>query len=148
MRVRLGKWGYGRDLFSRKTRGYVLSVHCEKDVLTLGAERVYTRELDYNANLLTLQQFGYTKQTIKGVDLCQVDSKGSASYLLGVHNTGQIPVTATIDCSMSEGIEFSTGKAKATKAVLPGQWAVLLICVTDSRAPRCSLQIIFGVSTR
>ena len=154
MRTWLGKWGYRRDLFSCRTRGYVLSVHCENaDMalgverenadMALGVERVENRELDRNAWLMEAQCFGRlnAQQALCEAEIYELADEGVYTY--AAHNMTSEPVEVTMDCSGSHGVLFSTGKSQVTKTVLPGSWEVLLVCVWDTTTPNPHLSKVF-----
>jgi len=148
VRAWLERWGYGKDLFSSKSRAYVLSVHCEKDCVELRADRLQDRDLDHKASLIELQQFGQTKTTIRNVEIFQMQDKAAMAYTYGAHNTSAATVRVTIDCSGSEGVLFSTGKPQVAKTIEPGAWEILLTCLPDANAPRCSIRSTYSVSNR
>jgi hypothetical protein len=143
MRAWLGKWGYRRDLFSCRTRGYVLSVHCEVENMALGVERVENRELDRNAWLMESQCFGKlaAQQALSSVEIYELADKGVHTY--AARNITSAPLQVTMDCSRSEGLLFSTGTSQVTKTVLPGSWETLLAYVRDSTAPNPHLSKVF-----
>ena len=140
-------WGYGKDLFSSKSRTYVISVHCEKDCVELKTEQLGTRELDHKASLIELQQFGQVKTTVRNVEIYQMQDKGSMAYTYGAHNANTAGVRVTIDCTGSEGVLFSTGKPQVTVSIAPGAWEILLTVLPDANAPRCSIRSAYSVST-
>lgn len=126
----------------------MLSVHCEKDCIELRNETLPDRNLYNQALLIELQQFGQCKTTLRNVEIYQMQDKGSMAFTYGAHSRHSAPVSVTIDCSGSEGVLFSTGKPQVTKRVAPDGWEILLTCLPDVDAPRCSIRSSYSVSTR
>lgn len=114
----------------------------------LGAEPVASRELDHSAALVALQLFGQSQQKVRDVELYRMHENGSEAYIYGAHNAGTVPAYVSLDCSNSEGVLFSTGKAQVMTKVQPGSWEILYTCMSDSNAPRVSLSVNYSVSIR
>ena len=114
--------GYDRDLYSVRSRTFVLSVHSEKDVEVNVRDAVQT-DIDQRTTLLVIEKFGQEiKKSKSGYRLLYTFSDKIYGYSYAIQNTKpNKSLKIKLDCSKSESMLFSTPTPYMTKVIEPGQ---------------------------
>jgi len=123
------KWfellGYDRDLYSVRSRCFILTIHSENEVNVTVRDAIQT-DLDTRANILLIQKFGVNMEVKKGIRAFYVFHKDAHAYSYGVINDQTIPIECTFDCSSSMNMLFSTKTPIIKKRVEPGALEFML----------------------
>jgi hypothetical protein len=88
--------GYDNDLFSIRSRNFVLSVHSNNPLDFTLRDAVQT-DLDNRANVLISHKFGYVTKTTETYDVYYTFSEQVMAYSYCVRNRGKVPIEFTID---------------------------------------------------
>lgn len=135
----LKAWGYDEDLYSVKSRNYVLTLH-SKSRLKVQLHKVKDQQMNEMVNIMLMQTQSEQKLSNSGVNLHCLLEKSSNSFTYGVYNTNPYPVRVGFDCSDSEGLIFSPLTSSVETQVEAESWVCLLHAQLAKGAQKCRLK--------
>ena len=138
-------WGYDNDLYSIKSRYYVLTFH-SNERLKIQMKNSAGLELNDRIHEMLLQKSSEKKGETDRVQLHCLMEKAANSFTYGVYNDNNHRVQVTLDCSNSEGLTFSGIKPIMNHFVEAKQWKILTHCQISKTATACKLKPNFKVS--
>ncbi|CAI2386182.1 unnamed protein product [Moneuplotes crassus] len=112
--------GYDQDLYSIRSRCFVMTMHSESELAVTVRDAVQT-DLDNRCNIAILATYGQEADKTENLKAYYTFSEQINAYSYGVLNTNSEAVTAQIDCSASEEVIFSTRGNIIRKRVEPGE---------------------------
>lgn len=126
------KLGYTKDLFSKRSRVFTLTIHSE-ELIKLSVENGLKENIDFVANKLLIRKFGENideKKNEKNKDEEKIEKKNDVdvyfyfnenihSYSYGVYNRLDRAIEAKLDLSESKNLLFNLDQAIVTKIVEP-----------------------------
>eukprot|EP00357_Protocruzia_adherens_P011223 CAMPEP_0115030694 /NCGR_PEP_ID=MMETSP0216-20121206/37993_1 /TAXON_ID=223996 /ORGANISM="Protocruzia adherens, Strain Boccale" /LENGTH=823 /DNA_ID=CAMNT_0002408007 /DNA_START=44 /DNA_END=2515 /DNA_ORIENTATION=+ len=146
---KIWKWfealGYDRDLYSIRSRCFILTVHGENDFAVTVRNAIQT-DLDNQTNILLIKENGTPLEGKKGIRAFHTFSKAVHGYSYGVINDHSAPIEATLDCSKSEKMLFSGKTGLVKKRIEPGQLEFMMHAMalpsadTFVRSAKCTWQ--------
>ena len=92
--------GYDRDLYSVRSRCFVLTLHSSSEVAVTVRDAVQT-DLDTRTNLLIIEKYGQELENKKGYKLLYTYSEQIHAYSYAVQNMVGRTVDIHLDCSAS-----------------------------------------------
>jgi calpain-15 len=112
--------GYDRELYSVRSRCFILTLHSERELAVTVRDEVQT-DLDNRVNVLLIERHGLELDNKKGVRSLYHFSPKTHSYSYGVVNELSSTMEVLIDCSASDSMSFSSTSPFVKKRVEPGQ---------------------------
>ena len=121
--------GYDKDLYSIRSRCFMLTMHSDNEV-TVNVKDAIQTDLDNKTNALIIERYGQESEVKRGVKALYTFSEYIYIYIYiyyihrqvhvysyGILNEHTKPIEAVIDCSASESMLFST-KTPIVKKVI------------------------------
>ena len=112
--------GYDEDLYSVRSRCFVLTLHSEIELAVTVRDAVQT-DLDNRWNIAILAEYGQELDRKPSYKALYTFSEQIHAYSYGVLNTGPSPIIAQIDWSSSTNMLFSTKNSIIKKRVEQGE---------------------------
>lgn len=112
--------GYDQDLYSVRSRCFVLTLHSETELAVTVRDAVQT-DLDNRCNIAILATYGQESDKSQHYKSLYTFSEQIHAYSYGVLNTGPNTIIAQIDCSSSTNMLFSPRTNVIKKRVEPGE---------------------------
>mmetsp|Transcript_25332 Transcript_25332/g.22448 ORF Transcript_25332/g.22448 Transcript_25332/m.22448 type:complete len:226 (+) Transcript_25332:317-994(+) len=112
--------GYDQDLYSIRSRCFVLTMHSEIELAVTVRDAVQT-DLDNRCNIAILATYGQELDKTPNLKVLYTFSEQINAYSYGVLNIGQKAINAQIDCSASNETIFSSRSNIIKKRVDPGE---------------------------
>ena len=141
----LSNLGYDQDLYSIRSRCFILTFHSSVDLSVAVRDAVQT-DLDMRTNLLVMDKFGQELEVTQNYRIIYTFSEQILAYSYAVQNlTGQ-PLDITLDFGSSHNMLLSSKGKSMTKTVLPNQIEFMMHTmakpnVTDfKRSVKCSIK--------
>lgn len=138
-------WGYDEDLYSIKSRFYVLTFHSDSRI-KVQMKNAEGLQLNDKIHEILLQRSAEKKGVTDRVQLYCLMEKAANSFTYGALNDNTYRVKVTLDCANSEGLIFNGPKFSATHFIEPKQWKLLIHCQIAKNATSCKLRPSFKVS--
>jgi calpain-15 len=135
--------GYDRDLYSVKSRTFLLTLHSDIELSVVVRDAVAT-ELDPRTNILLIEKFGKELEYKTGVRCFFQFNKDVHAYSYGILNEQAGDIEANLDCSGSENMIFSTNTTLVKRRIEPGKMEFMLHALahpsvdTFVRSAKCS----------
>ena len=140
----LHAWGYDEQLYSVKSRNYVLTVHSNNKV-KVQMHKVKDLNMNEMVNIMLLQTHSERKGTTDGVNLHCLLEKSANCFTYGVYNTNNYPVAITFDCSNSTGLVFSSRTNQVEAFIEPESWKCIVHAQLAKGATQCKLSPVLRV---
>jgi hypothetical protein len=99
-------WGYDDDLFSFKTRFYLVTVH-STEIVIMNENKENFLDYYFKAHEFVLRKVGSSKLKVGGASALCLYEKSDQSFLYGFLNENSYPIQVVCDFSESSGIEFN-----------------------------------------
>lgn len=112
--------GYDEDLYSIRSRCFVITMHSEIELAVTVRDAVQT-DLDNRCSIAILANYGQELDKTSTFKAIYTFSEQIHAYSYGVLNTGPAPIIAQIDCSSSTNMIFSPRMNIIKKRVEPGE---------------------------
>ena len=112
--------GYDEELYSVRSRCFVLTFHSESEIAVTVRDAVQT-DLDNRANILLIEKYGTELENRTGVRCFYHFSKATHCYSYGLYNEQAQAIEVTLDCSASENMLFSAKIPLVKKRIEAGQ---------------------------
>lgn len=98
--------GYDQDLYSTRSRCFVLTMHSESELAVTVRDAVQT-DLDNRCNIAILTTYGQELDKTPNLKALYTFSEQINAYSYGILNVGSEAITAQMDCSASINTIFS-----------------------------------------
>lgn len=112
--------GYDRELYSVRSRCFIMTLHSERELAVTVRDAVQT-DLDNRVNVLLIERDGVELDNKKGVRCLYHFSPKTHAYTYGVRNELPAPMEVVIDCSASDSMSYSSIAPIVRKRVEPGE---------------------------
>lgn len=116
----LDSLGYDRELYSIRSRCFILTFHSETEISITVRDAIQT-DLDARTNVQFIDKFGKELESRGGVKCLYYFSPKTHCYTYGICNELSQAVEVTLDCSGSSSMLFSSKLPIVKKRVEPGQ---------------------------
>lgn len=120
----LHEWGYDRDLFSFKSRHFILTIHSDAK-LAVRMHRSRGTEISQRVDEVILQNYGVKKSKVGALELYCLYESVANTFTYGVFNTGSSHINCAFDLSQSSGVVFGTGVPSTRHQINPNSWEIL-----------------------
>ena len=141
----LKTWGYDQDLYSIKSRYYILTFH-SSNRLKIQMKNAEGLNLNDRINEMLVQKSGEKKGVTDKVQLYCLMEKAANSFTYAAFNDNNHIVKVNLDCSVSEGLIFSGIKPSVHHLIEAKQWKILTHCQMAKNATTCKLKPNFKVT--
>lgn len=132
-------WGYDQDLYSIQSRYYVMTFHSQQR-LKIQMKSSLGLNLNDRIHEMILQKSGEKKGVTDNVQLYCLMERAANAFMYGAFNDNSYRVKVIFDCSLSEGLAFSSGKNLMEFFIEPKTWKVLTHCQISRNAQGCKLR--------
>lgn len=112
--------GYDRELYSVRSRCFILTFHSETEISVTVRDAIQT-DLDARTNVQFIEKYGKELESKSGVKCFYFFSPKTHCYSYGIYNEQTQAIEANLDCSGSENMIFSSKYPVIKKRVEPGQ---------------------------
>jgi calpain-15 len=112
--------GYDRELYSVRSRCFILTFHSETEISVTVRDAIQT-DLDARTNVQFIEKAGKELESKQGVKCFYYFSNKTHCYTYGIYNEKHVAIEATLDCSGSSSMVFSSKNPVVKKRVEPGQ---------------------------
>jgi len=116
----LANLGYDEDLYSIRSRCFMLTFHSTVDLSVSVRDAVQT-DLDMRTNLLVTDKFGQELEVTANYRILYTFSEQILAYSYSVQNLTANPLDITLDFGSSQNMLLSSKGKSITKTVLPNQ---------------------------
>jgi calpain-15 len=116
----LDSLGYDRELYSVRSRCFILTFHSETEISITVRDAIQT-DLDARTNVQFIEKYGKELESKSGVKCFYYFSNKTHCYSYGIYNELPQAIEATLDCSGSSSMLFSSKYPVVKKRVEPGQ---------------------------
>mmetsp|Transcript_33587 Transcript_33587/g.38165 ORF Transcript_33587/g.38165 Transcript_33587/m.38165 type:complete len:826 (+) Transcript_33587:44-2521(+) len=131
------KWleelGYDQDLYSVRSRSFILTMHSEHELSVIVRDAVQT-DLDNRTNCLLIEKYGKELEMRRGVRAFNALSREVHAYSYGIINDQSAAIEVTLDCSKSQQMLFSASGNTIKKRIEPGQLEFMLHALAEPSA--------------
>ena len=117
--------GYDRDLYSVRSRCFILTFHSETEISITVRDAIQT-DLDSRTNVQLIEKHGKELESKMGVKCLYYFSPKVHCYTYGVYNEQPQAIEVTLDCNSSSSMVFSSKAPVVKKRVEPGQTEFLM----------------------
>lgn len=121
----LDSLGYDRDLYSVRSRCFILTFHSETEISVTVRDAIQT-DLDARTNVQFIEKHGKELESKQGVKCFYFFSPKTHCYTYGIYNEQTQAIEATLDCSNSTSMIFSSKTPTVKKRVEPGQMEFMM----------------------
>ena len=121
----LDSLGYDRELYSIRSRCFILTFHSETEISVTVRDAIQT-DLDARTNVQFIERYGKELESKAGVKCFYYFSPKTHCYSYGIYNEQTQAIEATLDCSASENMAFSSKYPIIKKRVEPGQMEFMI----------------------
>jgi hypothetical protein len=134
----LEAWGYDRDLYSVKSRRFILTIHTTDQIQVLMKNQIGSG-ISNLVDQQLLQSYGVQKTVIRSLQLYCLYEPNANSFIYGIFNSGSRPAEVEFDASRSQGAVYGTGNPITRCTVKEHMWEVLNYFQIDRDCQRCSI---------
>mmetsp|Transcript_6708 Transcript_6708/g.11902 ORF Transcript_6708/g.11902 Transcript_6708/m.11902 type:complete len:793 (+) Transcript_6708:3340-5718(+) len=117
-------WGYDRDLFSFKSRHFILTLHSDTP-LGVHMHKARGTEISQRVDEVILQSYGVKKSKVGALELYCLYESIANCFTYGVYNTTREPKNCVFDLTQSRGVVYGTGAAVTRHHINPSSWEIL-----------------------
>ena len=121
----LDSLGYDRELYSVRSRCFILTFHSETEISVTVRDAIQT-DLDARTNVQFIEKSGKELESKQGVKCFYYFSAKTHCYTYGIFNENNQAIEACLDCSASNNMIFSSKNPVVKKRVEPGQMEFMI----------------------
>ncbi|OMJ87011.1 hypothetical protein SteCoe_11338 [Stentor coeruleus] len=121
----LDSLGYDRELYSVRSRCFILTFHSETEISITVRDAIQT-DLDARTNVQFIEKYGKELESKNGVKCFYYFSSKTHCYSYGIYNELPQAIEATLDCSGSSSMIYSSKYPVVKKRVEPGQMEFIM----------------------
>ncbi|OMJ86345.1 hypothetical protein SteCoe_12132 [Stentor coeruleus] len=121
----LDSLGYDRELYSVRSRCFILTFHSETEISITVRDAIQT-DLDARTNVQFIEKYGKELESKNGVKCFYYFSNKTHCYSYGIYNELPQAIEAILDCSGSSNMLFSSKYPVVKKRIEPGQMEFIM----------------------